>query len=864
MLANPLVLGLAENLLYLLVVFVYDLLANGRAMGGRAVKQIGVGVVIGLVAVGTMLTSLQYEPGLVFDARSVVLGVTGLFFGTLVTLSAVLVAAAYRISQGGAGMLTGVLVIVSSGAIGILWRSLRGGVDHRMRARELFAFGVVVHLTFLALLLTLPDGRGFEVLPLLAPPVLALFPLATLLLAGILVRRMRRERDTERLVESEARYRILFEESPSAMLLLDPTRALIEGANRAACEFYGYPPEDLRGKPLSEIDTLPERGLPEALAPAVSGERSSFDFRHVLADGSIRDVEVQAGPIPIEGRTLLHFTIRDVTQQRRAQLALRKQGESLRLLSAALEAAANPIVVTNRKGVIEWVNHAFTELTGYPRKEALGRAPGEVIGSGRHEPAFFQELWERITSGEVWEGEMVNRKRDGTIYREHQTITPVRDSAGEITHFIAIKQDLTERLALEEQLLQAQKMQAIGRFAGGIAHDFNNLLTIMTGSAQLGIQMSEPDSEIRGEFEQILETGRRASHLTQQILSFSRQDPVAQSVLDLNGVIRQSHEFLARLIRDSVTLEFDLCEDPLPVVCSLSRIEQILLNLVANAVDAMAERGGRLTIATRVEQNPRALGRSMAPGDRPHVVLTVTDTGIGMPPEIQGRIFDPFFTTKEEGKGTGLGLATVYGIVTQSGGEVAVESTPGEGSAFRVVLPMASGQTASPAPVPRDPGMNGNGSSATKVVIRSQAGESPEGEPGLKNGSSPGGSSKRCRILLAEDDFAIRRVATRILEREGFEVIGVTSGEEALRMIEEGVSGVDLVLTDVVLPGMTGPEFVTRIRSRSPAVRVLFMSGYAEAALADHGLDPAEQTFLSKPYTVDGLISRVREVLEGH
>lgn len=845
MISIPLLIGLAENLLFLLaVVFVYDLVANGRTMGGRAWKQVGVGLVIGLLVVGTMAASWQYAPGLRFDARSVVLGMTGLFFGTLATVPAMLMAVAYRVSQGGTGTLTGVLVIASSGTVGLLWRHLRGGVDHRMHWRELYAFGIVVHLAYLVLMLTLPGGRGFELLPLLAVPVLGLYPLAMLLLGALLVRRMGRERDAERLAEDEARYRVLFEDSPSVMLLVDPEQGRIVGANRAAADFYGYSLETLRGKPLTEISELPDAGMREALALAVAGKRRTLDHRHVLADGSVREVEVHAGPIPIEGRILLHSVVRDVTARRDAEEALRKQGELLRLRSAALEAAANPIVITDRQGEIEWVNPAFTRLTGYSEEEAVGRAPGDVIGSGEHGPGFFQELWVRIRAGEVWEGEMVNRKKDGTIYREQQTITPVRNAAGEIAHFVAIKRDLTERLALQAQLLQAQKMEAVGQFAGGIAHDFNNLLTIMNGSAQLGVEMSEPFSQVRQEFDQILEAGKRASTLTQQILTFGRQGPTKRSVVDLNGVLRQSTGLLKRLTPDSVRFELDLCEDALPVLCDPNRIEQVLLNLAVNARDAMPQ-GGHLTIRTRLEHIPAPRGPRRPPGRRPQVILTVTDTGTGMAPEIQARIFDPFFTTKEVGKGTGLGLATVYGIVTQAEGEITVESSPGRGTTFRIALPVAEERKAAVNPVPPEGGTTGNG--ARRNGTETEA-------------SNPRTSGAR-RILLVEDDAAIRRVASRILEREGFEVIASASGEDALRALEADPDAVDLVLTDVVMPEMTGPQLVDRIRSRSPQIRVLFSSGHSGEALADHGLDPEKHTFLSKPYTVDGLTSRVREVL---
>ncbi len=366
----------------------------------------------------------------------------------------------------------------------------------------------------------------------------------------------------------------------------------------------------------------------------------------------------------------------DITERKRVE------AERARL-ATAIEQSAEGVVITDTYGDIEYVNPAFTRFTGYSREEVLGRNP-RILKSGKHDLGFYQQLWATILKGEIWHGEMINRRKDGSSYAEEMSIAPVRTPSGEITHFIATKLDVTARRQLELQFLQAQKMEAVGRLAGGVAHDFNNLLTIINGYAVLLTERSSSEDPRRGQLNEILKAGERAASLTRQLLAFSRRQVLEARVLNLNRVLADLEKMLCRLIGEDVELVATLKADPGNVKVDPGQVEQVVLNLAVNARDAMPA-GGQLFIETSNVEVDESYGRShanMMPGK--YVMMAVSDTGCGMDLETQARIFEPFFTTKEKGRGTGLGLATVYGIVKQSGGFIWVYSEPGRGSTFKI------------------------------------------------------------------------------------------------------------------------------------------------------------------------------------
>ncbi|MGE3189601.1 MAG: PAS domain S-box protein, partial [Vicinamibacterales bacterium] len=428
------------------------------------------------------------------------------------------------------------------------------------------------------------------------------------------------------------------------------------------------------------------------------------EYRLVSPDGTVCWVRDQTSVARDAAESVLYYegVIQDITAQRQAEA-------SLRLQSAALTAVSNAIVITDRAGVIEWVNPAFSVLTGYTAEEAIGRNPRDLLKSGVHDEAFYADMWQTLTAGAVWEGEITNRRKDGSLYVEYQEITPVTDGPGRISHFVGIKRDLTEQILLQQQLIQAQKLEVVGRLAGGIAHDFNNLLTVINGTADFILEDLPEGDPIRNELQPIREAGRRAAQITRQLLAFSRKQVVVPVRLDLPAQLDGMRAILRRLMGEDVSVVVETDDRVAPVLLDPTQLEQVILNLAVNARDAMPDGGTlRLSVsmvsldATRAERL-----QECPPG--PYVRLSVMDSGRGMTQEVLSRIFEPFFTTKGQGKGTGLGLSTVYGIIRQAGGGIEVTSEPGRGTAFDVHLPVAPADALVDAPDSAAPPARGSG-----------------------------------------------------------------------------------------------------------------------------------------------------------
>ena len=502
--------------------------------------------------------------------------------------------------------------------------------------------------------------------------------------------------------------------------------------------------------------------------------------------------------------------------------------ESRQVQSAALNAAADAIVITDRAGVIEWVNPAFTQITGYTAEEALGKNPWDLVKSGKHAPAFYQDLWETILGGRTWHGEMINRRKDGRLYTEDQSVTPILDASGAITHFVAVKQDMTERLQLEAEFRQAQKMESVGQLASGIAHDFNNLVTVINGMSDLVLAQVSQDDPVHADLQEIHRAGERAATLTRQLLAFSRQQILEPRVLKVDTVIAGMEDLLRRVLGEDIDLVVVPAPDVGHVKADPGQIEQVITNLAVNARDAMPQ-GGRLTIETESvtidEAYTRQHGEDAPPGS--YVRLTVSDSGAGMDEATRARIFEPFFTTKGPGKGTGLGLSTVYGIVTQSQGFIWVYSEVGRGTSFKIYLPQVTEAAGTDQPRPR--------------AVSSTGTET---------------------ILLAEDNAGLRKLATRVLAPAGYTVLAAATGEEALRVLERHEPPVHLLLSDVVMPGMSGRDLAERIAQTRPGMKVLYMSGYTSDTIVRHGVLEARVPFLNKPFTAAALLRKVREVLD--
>jgi PAS domain S-box-containing protein len=511
----------------------------------------------------------------------------------------------------------------------------------------------------------------------------------------------------------------------------------------------------------------------------------------------------------------------DITDRKRSE-------EIIRHLTLAVEQSPAGVVITDTAGTIQYVNRKFTELTGFSAAEALGKNP-RIFKSGNTSTEVYRELWGKITAGEEWRGVMQNRRKDGSLWWNAATVSPMRDVDGNVTHFLAIQQDVTQQRQLEDQLRQAQKMEAVGRLAGGVAHDFNNLLTVISSYSELLLDdLPAADQARRDDLGQIKKAAADASALTRQLLAFSRQQVLEAKVLDLNAIVSGAGKMLQRVIGEDITLALVLAPKLGWVKADPGQVEQVIMNLAVNARDAMPD-GGKLTIeTTNTELDAGYIGEHgpVAPGS--YVRLVVSDTGVGMDDETRRRIFEPFFTTKEQGKGTGLGLATVYGIVKQSGGFVWVYSEPGKGAAFKIYLPQ---------------------------VVQSE---------GVERGAEtlPPPAKGTETVLLAEDAASVRAVTRQILERQGYTVLEAPSGRAAVDIAAKRRGGIHLLLTDVVMPEMSGRQLADQLAELRPEIKVLFISGYTDDSVVRHGVLEAGVAYLQKPFTPDSLARKVREVLD--
>jgi two-component system, cell cycle sensor histidine kinase and response regulator CckA len=521
-------------------------------------------------------------------------------------------------------------------------------------------------------------------------------------------------------------------------------------------------------------------------------------------------------------------TIRSMLVVHTLQRDRQASEESLRKLSRAVEQSADSVVITNREGIIEYVNPAFAALTGYNLEEMRGKTP-RVLKSGEQGPEVYREMWKTILSGNVYRGILVNKKKNGDLYYVEESISPVRDGDGRIMHIISNGRDLTDRLRLEAQLLQAQKMDAIGRLAGGVAHDFNNLLTIITSYAELALDDVPQASALEAKVQEILLAARRAAKLTRQLLAFSRKQPQALRVIDVNHVIADIARTLPHLVGEDIQCRFAPGEGLGRVRVDPVQIEQILMNLAANARDAMPQ-GGNLCIETLhtvlddeyIHRKPAVIPQ----GD--YVVITVSDDGAGIPAEDLPHIFEPFYTTKAPGKGTGLGLATVYGIVKQNKGFIWAYSEPRRGTTFRIYLPCMTEK-------------------------RSIAESAP-----LQSKPLPRGSET---ILLVEDEHSVRRATAEFLELRGYTVLEARDGLDALSAAKNHGAIIHLAITDVVMPRMSGGELARELLKVRPEMKILFVSGYAGKTVLDHQVFDLETNFLQKPFTLKDLSGKICEVL---
>jgi PAS domain S-box-containing protein len=545
-------------------------------------------------------------------------------------------------------------------------------------------------------------------------------------------------------------------------------------------------------------------------------------------DGRVLDIVLSSSLLVMEnGRKLRVSAATDVTEMRRTEAALRESNQRLSQLAAIIESSDDAIIGRGIDGAITSWNPGAERIYGYTAAEMIGQSVGALVP-----PELADEipsLTAKLRRGERIAGHESTRIcKDGRRIQVSLTLSAIKDEHGNISGVSAIARDITDRKLLEQQLVQSQKMEAVALLAGGVAHDFNNLLTIIFGYGRLLLMEAPARSDVNEYAEEILYSAERASALTGQLLAFSRRQVVQPRVLDLNEAVQSMHRMLERILGEHIELQTISGEALGRVKADPGQIEQVIANLAVNARDAMP-RGGKLTIETaNVELNEQyvRLHPQVRPG--PYVMLAVSDTGTGMTPEVKKHIFEPFFTTKEKGKGTGLGLSIIHGIVKQSGGEIWVYSEPGEGSTFKIYLPRVFQEADSWRRV------------RTGVPM-------------------PRGSET---VLVVEDEEPVKRMVRGILSRLGYRVLEAADGQQALQLCGSYSEPIHLMVTDVVMPGMAGPDLARAVKILRPETSIIFMSGYTENSMLQHDLIEPDANFLQKPFAPEEFAERVRQVLD--
>jgi two-component system cell cycle sensor histidine kinase/response regulator CckA len=559
--------------------------------------------------------------------------------------------------------------------------------------------------------------------------------------------------------------------------------------------------------------------------PPETGSAAFFPmFVEGLPAGGLLLASPRPGLFSDELVSFLH-SVADQLSNAMARVVLERER---RRLIAAIEQTTDAVIILDTRNVIRYVNPAFERVSGWSRDEALGRLFPSVFGD--RQEAELERILAAVVAGEkVWRGRLANRRKNGELYTVDLSLSPIRDKAGTVVSCVSVQRDITEELELEERFRQAHKMEAVGRLAGGVAHDFNNLLTAILGYANILSSQLPASAPEQSDVSQIRRAAERAAALTRQLLAFSRKQVFQPQVINLNAVVRDMERMLRPVIGEDVEVATELDERLGPVKADPGQIEQVIMNLAINARDAMPN-GGRLTLSTRNEDIGEKRASRHAGLERgAYAVLSVTDTGTGLSPEVLPHLFEPFFTTKEEGKGTGLGLATVYGIVKQSGGHIEAVSREGQGTAFVIRLPRLSGE-------------------AVPAASLDDGGTAVRGTE---------------RILLVEDNVMVNDLIQKVLAHHGYDVMVAAHPSQALSIAADEARRIDLLITDMVMPGMGGRELAEKITARRAGLKVLFISGYTDTSFMYEGAREPGRAFLQKPFSPRALARTVREVLDG-
>lgn len=837
------IIGLINNAALLLALcLLYDMLGFSFKKRKTLMEEIISAVVLGAVGVAIMSNPWNFGEGVVFDTRSVLLAVSGFFFGAIPVAVAMLFTGVFRFFSGGAGMWTGIGVILTSGIIGLLWRHLRPPKHEKPSLGELYLLGMVVHLAMIAWFFLLPWPLAIDVLGKISLPVMLIYPLAVVILGKLLVMSDQRRQAEQDLKESEERYRELVESANSIILRRD-REGRISFVNEFAQRFFGYSAEEILGKNvvgtivpetdsagrdlgkmIREISLCPQDYMTNENENIL---RNGRRVRITWTNKPILDASGEVAEILCVGN--------DVTEQRQAEEAARE---------ATLK--MQEVVRAANVGLWEWDLATNGTRFSAEWKRQIGYEEHEIADSfaeweSRVHPDDLAPTLARIQAAieakePQYQVEFRFRYRDGSYRWIMASSSVIVDHNGEAVRVMGSHIDITERKVAEKererlqmQLTQAQKMEAVGQLAGGVAHDFNNMLGVIIGYSELILAQMPPYQQFHAELEEIQKAARHSADLTRQLLTFARKQTVAPKVLDLNQTIEGMLNMLRRLIGENINLIWMPGSGLWSIKIDPSQIDQILANLCVNARDAIAG-VGKITVETGntpLSEEYCVTHAGSKPGE--YVRIAVSDSGNGMDAETLAHIFEPFFTTKSVGEGTGLGLATVYGAVKQNDGFINASSEPGWGTTFTIYIPRY-----------RD---------NVLPAARTVAGD-----------IIPSGTET---ILVVEDEPMILKMTVQMLVGQGYHVLAAASPWEAIRLVKENIGSIDLLMTDIIMPEMNGRDLVKQLITISPNIKCLFMSGYTASVIAHHGVLDEGVHFIQKPFSMSDLGGKLREALKG-
>jgi len=619
------------------------------------------------------------------------------------------------------------------------------------------------------------------------------------------------------LIESDIKYSTLFHSSLDSIFVHDMDGNILD-VNKTAIKQYGYSLVEMRKENIRNLHPASTLDVQRrAFAKVEEQGYVRFEIECLTKSGQSFIGEISANSFMLHGEPCVQGIVRNIDERKQAE-------KTIHMLSSSIEQASESIVITDAGGTIEYLNPAFTEMTGYQQDEAIGKNP-RILKSGEHNKGFYLDMWDKLAHGKPWQGRIVDRKKDGSFYPALLTISPIKNEAGETTHYVGIQTSLIEHETLEKQFHQAQKMEAIGTLVGGIAHDFNNILAGMTGNLYLAKKNVEDRPDVTSRLSSVEELAFRASAMIGQLLTFARKGQVSMQPMPLSPFIKETLKFLRTAVPENIRIEQQICAEPVMVLGDGTQLHQVLMNLVNNARDALEDRDDpciHISLDTFYPDAAFIKKHSyFKHGEYAH--LSVGDNGCGVPDEQVQHLFEPFFTTKEEGRGTGLGLAMVFGAVKSHQGYIEIESSEGVGTRFDLYLPIQKMHADVVTPTEDQVAAGGNGE----------------------------------LIFLVDDQEQIISTGKDVLESLGYRVITAINGREAVATFESQQDAIKLVIMDVVMPEMSGHDAAERMRRINPHVRIIFSTGYDKTT--QHDLK--HETVLSKPFSIVEMSHLIRDNL---